>query len=97
MEWINIEDKLPREKWYKSEKDGKRHFYTVPVLVHRKIFLEDGEVKNSISVGEYDTTGIPSRWFVFFETIDPEWGLVNKEIEVKDVTHWMPLPKEPVE
>lgn len=96
MEWFSVEDKFPPVKWSKKDKDGRKYFQTVPVLLLRKIISRNGSFQ-SIAVGEHDTESIPSRWVICYYLYTNEDGLEHVDVEINDVTHWMPLPEPPKE
>ena len=92
-EWISVKDRLPPIKWSEPDEEGKSYFGSIPVLLLRKITCHDGETFNSIVVGEHDTSCIPDRWVICYYTVSDEYGLESKNVEIEDVTHWMPLPE----
>jgi hypothetical protein len=95
MEWISIKDSLPPVKWSEPDEKGKRYFDSVPVLLLRKITCPNEKTFNSIVVGEHDTGCIPDRWVICYYTVSEEYGLEHEDVEIDDVTHWMPLPSCP--
>ena len=82
MEWISVKDRLP-------EKDGQYLCFTVDKLDHA-----GDEVILTFSLNPNELSP------VFDEDRKPCWVDFDTEVgfwEVKNVTHWLPIPEPPKE
>jgi hypothetical protein len=97
VKWISIKERLPDLEWSEPDQEGKKSWAPQQVLLLRKLKYCNGETRQVCSVGEYDTTGIPSVWRTWHEYVDEEGCDDTDGRVVDDVTHWMPLPAPPTE
>lgn len=87
MEWISVQDGFPACKHGDSSEP-------VLLLVELK---PRGEIKRVVVVGEYDDTGTSTIWKVWHEYVNEKGyhDVHGFDIEIDDVTHWMPIPELP--
>lgn len=92
MEWINVEDRLPKLSYVESDNQDDP-YESYPILVYSpespgimcvaSLIQEQNEKKWSF--GEY-------RWEVYI----PGGGGSIDEVDFETFTHWIPLPEPPL-
>lgn len=85
--WISVKDRLP---------EFKHGDVSEPILLLVEL-RPRGQIMHVMVVGEYDDTGVPPIWKVWYEYVNEKGyhDVQGFDIEIDDVTHWMPLPELP--